>query len=72
MWKYDSPIGTFYIKHLPDGEYVLEHEGMNYDQCESPQILADNFFHQHTGSPWDCVIIDYKLLPKDLGAWTRC
>ena len=51
MWRYKSPIGTLYIKRLPDGLYGLVYNGTVWESCNTPQSEADNVLMQCTGWP---------------------
>lgn len=73
MWKYDSPIGTLYIKPLDDGRYGLLYSGIIWESCVTPQAEADNVLMQCTGcSEWDMFDISCTNVPHDLSEWERC
>lgn len=70
MWKYDSPIGPLYIKHLTDGLYGLEYDGTIWEECDTPQAEADNVYMQCTGcSDWDLFNASNTDIPTDLSEW---
>lgn len=70
MWKYESPIGTLYIKPLKDGRYGLLYNGTIWESCHTPQAEADNVFMQVTGcSEWDSYDASNDNVPSDLSQW---
>ena len=73
MWKYNSPIGTFYIKTLPNGRYGLIYKNEIYETSHTPQAAADNVYLHCTGCyDWDqldCQILD---APTNLCEWEHC
>ena len=44
MWKYDSPIGTMFIKIASNGRYVLVHDNQVYGYWLSPESLASDIY----------------------------
>lgn len=73
MWKYDSPIGSLYIKRLYDGRYGFIYDGTVWESSDSPQAEADNVYMQCTGcSKWDMLDISNINIPNDLSEWERC
>lgn len=73
MWKYDSPIGSLYIKRLNDGRYGFIYDGTVWESSDSPQAEADNIYMQCTGcSKWDMLDISNINIPNDLSEWERC
>lgn len=72
MWKYESPIGTLYIKRLNNGYYGFIYNNTVWDMCPSPQIVADNVYTHCTGCyDWDS--LDGRVLdaPTDIYEWER-
>lgn len=73
MWKYDSPIGTLYIKRLTTGLYALIYDGVIWETCNTPQAEADNVFCQCTGcADWDMYDVSNIYVPTDLSEWDTC
>lgn len=73
MWRYNSPIGTLYIKRLSDGRYGLVYDGTVWESCDTPQAEADNVLMQCTGcSDWDMFDTSNIDVPNDLSEWERC
>lgn len=73
MWKYDSPIGAFYIKQLSSGLYGLIYNGTVWEACNTPQAEADNVLMQCTNcSEWDMLDISNVSVPNDLSEWEKC
>lgn len=70
MWKYESPIGTMYIKPLNNGRYGLLYNGTVWESCPTPQAEADNVYMQSTGcSEWDLYDASNDNVPSDLSQW---
>lgn len=73
MWRYNSPIGSLYIKRLSDGRYGLIYDGTVWESCNTPQAEADNVLMQCTGcSAWDMFDASNTDIPNDLSEWERC
>lgn len=73
MWKYESPIGTLYIKHLNDGSYGFIYNGTVWESSDSPQAEADNIYMHCTGCyDWDRLDGQIPGVPTDLSGWERC
>lgn len=55
MWKYNSPIGTIYIRYLPDKDrYGLFYDGICWESCTTPEQEAGNVYAHSTGCyDWD-------------------
>lgn len=74
MWKYNSPIGTLYIKHIPSERlYGFFYDGICWEACDTPQAEADNIYMHCTGcNDWDS--LDGKVFdcPTDLSGWEKC
>lgn len=49
MWRYNSPIGSLYIKRLSDGQYGMIYNGTVWEASHTPQAEADNVLMQCTG-----------------------
>ena len=73
MWKYDSPIGTLYIKYIPSEHlYGLYYDGICWEACDTPQAEADNVFMHCTGcSEWD-LTKDVPDCPTNISEWDQC
>lgn len=73
MWKYESPIGTMYIRRLPNGRYGLIYDGIIWETCDTPQAEADNVFMQCTGcTDWDLFNSLGYYIPRDIWDWEEC
>ncbi len=73
MWKYESPIGTLYIKRLDDGRYGFLYDDTVWESCSSPQAEADNVYLHCTGCyDWDRLDGQIDDAPTDLSEWERC
>ena len=73
MWKYESPIGTLFIKQLNDGRYGLIYSGTVWESCGSPQAEADNVYMHCTGCyDWDKLDGQIPNVPHDLSEWEFC
>ncbi len=73
MWKYESPIGTLYIKRLNNGQYGLIYNGTIWEASSSPQIEADNVYVHCTGCyDWDRLDCKVPDVPTDLSEWEYC
>lgn len=70
MWYWDSPIGPIYIKYIPkENLYGMEHNGVIWEACDTPQAEADNIYMHATGCyEWDSS--EYEA-PMDLSGWER-
>ena len=72
MWKYDSPIGTLYIKKLPNGRFGLIYNGIVWESSHSPQAEADNVYSHCTGcAEWDMLDGTVFNVPTDLSEWIK-
>lgn len=70
MWKYDSPIGTLFIKRLSNGRYGLIYDNTVWESCDTPQAEADNVYMQCTNCPdWDLFDASNTDVPTDLSEW---
>ncbi len=73
MWKYESPIGTLYIKRLNDGSYGLVYNGTVWESSQSPQAEANNVYVHSTGCyDWDQLDGQIPDVPTDLNEWEYC
>ena len=69
MWKYESPIGTMFIKFV-NGKYGLFFNDELYGTWHSPSAAADDVYHHITGcEEWDSLdgLLPYE--PSDLSEW---
>lgn len=72
MWKYESPIGTLFIKRLPSGLYGLVYDGTVWEVCDTPQAEADNvYMHCTRCYDWDRLDGQVPDAPTDLSEWER-
>lgn len=70
MWKYKSPIGSLFIKHLDNGRYGLVYNGIVWESCHTPQEEADNVYMHCTGCyEWDSLDGEVFNVPTDLSEW---
>lgn len=70
MWKFDSPIGTLYIKELEDGKFGLLYNDIIYETCDTAQDEANNVYMHSTGcSEWDSFNDTNTNTPRDLSEW---
>ncbi len=74
MWKYDSPIGTLYIKYLPNEKlYGFYFDGTCWEYCDTPQAEANNVYLHCTGcTEWDRLLGQVPDCPDNLSGWTQC
>ncbi len=73
MWKYNSPIGTLFIKRMNDGRYGFIYNGTVWESSHSAEAEADNVYMHCTGCfDWDK--LDGKVfdVPADLSGWESC
>lgn len=72
MWKYNSPIGPFFIKQVPGGRYGLIFNDTVWESSHTPQAEANNFYMQCTGcSDWDMYDTSNIIVPADLSEWEQ-
>lgn len=72
MWIYDSPIGRFIIKYLPNGKFGLIYNNELYGIWQSPQAAADEVYTHTTGcNEWDFLDGQIDDLPTDLSEWIK-
>ena len=74
MWKYDSPIGTMYIRKQNNQTYCLV---IRDDVCgayNSPIAAASDVYTFTTGcDAWDLKEDRYEdVAPTDLSEWSVC
>lgn len=74
MWKYDSPIGTIYIKYIPsERRYGMYYDGVCWEACNTPHAEADNVYMHCTGCyEWDRLGGTVLDCPTDLSGWEKC
>lgn len=72
MWKYESPIGSLYIKALENKRYGLFYNEILIESSDSPQAEADNVYMHCTGLwEWDSLDGTVFDVPNDLSEWER-
>lgn len=70
MWKYDSPIGSLYIKRLNNGRYGLIYDNTVWESSSTPQAEADNVYMHCTGCyDWDSLDGQVPDVPSSLNEW---
>lgn len=73
MWKYISPIGSFYIKYLPDcHQYGTIFKGTVWETCDDPEASASNVYCHCIGCyDWDSLDGAINDVPHDLSEWKK-
>lgn len=73
MWTYESPIGTFTIKYIPETNlYGTILNGILYETCDTPYASADNIFCHCIGCyEWDSLEGQITNVPSDLSEWIK-
>ena len=72
MWRYDSPIGVFFIKKLDNGQYGLIYRYILLESSASPENLADNVHAHCTGCyAWDALDGMVRDVPSRLAEWNH-
>jgi hypothetical protein len=71
MWRYQTPVGTFWIR--PRGRvFVLGIGDEDLGSYHSPQAAADDVFTRVTGyDPWDSSDVLDGEEPTDLSEWSH-
>lgn len=74
MWKYDSPIGTLFIKFIPtENRYGFFYNDICWESCDTPQAEASNVYMHFTGcAEWDNLYGQVLDCPTDLSGWEKC
>jgi len=75
MWRYKSPVGDIHIKKMQNGNYGTIHDGIVWEECDTPQAAADNVFSRATGcEAWDLYEFPSNVAdntPNDLSEWEK-
>lgn len=73
LWKYNSPIGTMYIKYLPNEQrHGLFYKNVCWETCDTPQAEADNVYMHCIGCfQWDILAGRVPNCPTDLSGWEK-
>ena len=74
MWKYESPIGTLYIRFLPiQKSYGFFFNNICWETSHTPEAEADNIYLHCTGCyEWDSFDGSLFDVPSDLSGWEHC
>ncbi len=72
MWKYESPIGSLYIKELENKRYGFFYNENLIESSDSPQAEANNVYMHCTGLfEWDSLDGTVFDVPNDLSEWEK-